>query len=156
MTQKWRITTNCLLVMVLAFSFALTGYADPGKGSQVNKPSHVANKQFKKNKNYKHDRGGSLDATDIIIAAGITYLEARRFAEGAHATGYKALPPGIQKNLMRGKPLPPGIAKKMVPSAMLGKLPVHPGYRWGIAGRDLILIHVATEAVADILHDVFK
>src|SRR5262245_14304565 len=32
-----------------------------------------------------------------------------------HAITPAALPPGIAKNLMRGKPLPPGIAKKALP-----------------------------------------
>ena len=70
-------------------------------------------------------------------------------------TGYKPLPPGIQKNLMRGKPLPPGIAKRGVPSGMLGRLPVHPGYEWLVVGRDLVLMATATAMVADVLHDVF-
>src|SRR5687767_6483057 len=32
-----------------------------------------------------------------------------------------ALPPGIAKNLARGKPLPPGIAKRAVPPALLAQ-----------------------------------
>lgn len=95
------------------------------------------------------------DATAALVTAGITALAARDIARGYNLVGYKALPPGIQKNLMRGKPLPPGIAKKLVPGGMLGHLPVHPGYEWRIAGRDLILIAIGTAIVADVLHDVF-
>jgi hypothetical protein len=43
-------------------------------------------------------------------------------------TGYDSLPPGIAKNLARGKPLPPGIAKKTVLTSMLGQLPYYLGY----------------------------
>ena len=42
----------------------------------------------------------------------ISYTTARALAVNYGLTGYKALPPGIAKNLARGKPLPPGIAKK--------------------------------------------
>ena len=78
---------------------------------------------------------------------------ARRVQAGA--TGYGSLPPGIRKNLARGKPMPPGIAKKMVPGAMLARLPVHPGYEWRVAGSDLILVAIATSVVADVLSGVF-
>lgn len=64
-------------------------------------------------------------------------------------------PPGIRKNLARGKPLPPGIAKKMVPGPMLARLPAYPGYEWRIAGSDLVLVAIATAVVADVLLNVF-
>jgi hypothetical protein len=90
-----------------------------------------------------------------LIYAGITAALAREYALDYGFGGYSSLPPGIRKNLARGKPLPPGIAKKMVPGPMLGRLPRYPGYEWRIAGSDLILISVATAVIADILYDVF-
>ncbi|MGE7959157.1 anti-virulence regulator CigR family protein [Pseudomonas sp. NPDC089530] len=63
-----------------------------------------------------------------------------------------ALPPGIQKNLARGKPLPPGIAKKL-DSRMLGRLPRYDGYEWQQAGTDLILVALATGLIYEVLHD---
>ncbi|UAW97328.1 RcnB family protein [Halopseudomonas nanhaiensis] len=66
----------------------------------------------------------------------------------------RTLPPGIQKNLQRGKPLPPGIAKKLDPG-LSGRLPQYPGYEWRQAGRDLILVAVATGIIEAILDDVF-
>src|SRR5690606_33591050 len=87
--------------------------------------------------------------------AGITAALAREYALDYGLCGYSTLPPGIRKNLARGKPLPPGIAKKMVPGSLLGRLPRHPGYEWRVAGTDLILISLATAVVADILYDVF-
>ncbi len=44
--------------------------------------------------------------------------------------GYQALPPGIAKNVVRGKALPPGIAKKTLPASMINDLPYYPGYEW--------------------------
>src|SRR5690242_1893055 len=41
----------------------------------------------------------------------------------AHPLGVKPLPPGIAKNIARGKPLPPGIAKRAVPREVLMLLP---------------------------------
>ncbi|MNF18899.1 hypothetical protein D3C81_1734650 [compost metagenome] len=66
------------------------------------------------------------------------------------------MPPGIAKNLARGKPLPPGIAKKMVPSSMLRDLPYYPGYEWRIAGDDLVLVALSTALVASVINGVFN
>lgn len=100
-----------------------------------------------------HVRG---DAFVDLVYAGITAALAHEYAlDYGLLGGYQALPPGIRKNLTRGKPLPPGIAKKMVPGSLLARLPSYPGYEWRIAGTDLILISIATAVVADVLYDVF-
>ncbi len=125
------------------------GKGNPHQGQKEGKPG-------KGNQGRKGGKGGYDTASSgSLIYAGITFAEARDLAVHHRLVGYSALPPGIQKNLARGKPLPPGIAKKMVPSDMLVRLPVHPGYEWRIAGRDLILVAVGTLIIADILHDVF-
>lgn len=62
----------------------------------------------------------------------------------------KALAPGIQKNLARGKPLPPGIAKKL-DGRLLGRLPHYDGYDWVQAGADLVLLTVATGIIHEVL-----
>ncbi|MFK3789714.1 MULTISPECIES: anti-virulence regulator CigR family protein [Pseudomonas] len=64
-----------------------------------------------------------------------------------------ALPPGIQKNLARGKPLPPGIARKL-DGRLLGQLPRYDGYEWRQAGTDLILVTVATGLIYEVLSGV--
>jgi Ni/Co efflux regulator RcnB len=64
-----------------------------------------------------------------------------------------SLPPGIQKNLARGKPLPPGIAKNM-DSRLLRQLPRYEGYEWKQLGRDVILVAIATGIVYEILENV--
>ncbi len=64
-----------------------------------------------------------------------------------------SLPPGIRKNVARGKPLPPGIAKNM-DSRLLAHLPHYDGYEWKQLGRDVILVAIATGIVYEILENV--
>lgn len=67
----------------------------------------------------------------------------------------KGLPPGIAKNLARGKPLPPGIAKQMLPPALLERLPAPPsGYERIIVDGKVLLVEVATQIIHDVLADV--
>jgi len=72
-----------------------------------------------------------------------------------HREGVKPLPPGIAKNLARGKPLPPGIAKTRVPDVVLVKLPWRPpGYTFFLLGDRIVLVD-AKGLVADILLSIF-
>lgn len=80
---------------------------------------------------------------------------ARRWAGELRLGGQAALPPGIRRNLARGKPLPPGIAKRTLPTPYLSRLPALDGYDWTMAGRDLVLVQAATGIIADVLADVF-
>ena len=67
----------------------------------------------------------------------------------------KPLPPGIAKNLARGKPLPPGIARTRVPHVVLVKLPWRPpGYTFFLVGDRIVLLN-ANGLVADILDSIF-
>jgi Ni/Co efflux regulator RcnB len=92
----------------------------------------------------------------ITINAGINAGQAREMAVSYQQTGYSSLPPGIRKNLARGKPLPPGIAKKLQSSPMLRQLPQHPGYEWQACGTDLVLVSIASQVIAEVLIDVFN
>jgi Ni/Co efflux regulator RcnB len=65
------------------------------------------------------------------------------------------LPPGIRKNLARGKPLPPGIAKR-VEGPLARDLPYYPGYEWTVAGEDALLIDSATRVIVDIIDNVLR
>lgn len=68
---------------------------------------------------------------------------------------HKALPPGIAKNLARGKPLPPGIAKRGLPDVLILALPPVPeGYERIVVAGKILLIEIATQVVRDILTDV--
>jgi hypothetical protein len=109
----------------------------------------------KHNKSEAVDSGGAVSS---LVTAGVTVAVARQYAldSGFKAGGYKPLPPGIQKNLARGKPLPPGIAKRSAPAGMISRLPHHAGHEWQVAGTDLVLVQVGTAIVADVLRDVFR
>lgn len=65
-----------------------------------------------------------------------------------------ALPPGVQKNLARGKPLPPGIGKKL-DGRLAKQLPHYEGYEWRQAGTDLILVSLASGIIYEVLNGAF-
>ena len=77
-----------------------------------------------------------------------------RTGNASKGKGDKRLPPGIAKNLQRGKPLPPGIAKQALPAALVSQLPPAPrGFeRIEVAGK-ILLVEVATQVVHDVLED---
>lgn len=73
----------------------------------------------------------------------------------AHRDAVKPLPPGIAKNLARGKPLPPGIARTRVPDVVLVQLPWRPrGYELFLVGDRVVLLD-PKGLVADILISIF-
>lgn len=74
----------------------------------------------------------------------------------AHPFGVTSLPPGIAKNVARGKPLPPGIAKRFLPPDLISTLPVYPGYEYLIVDRDVVLVDTATGIVTDILTNLLR
>lgn len=155
-----RISIALLLSSIVAIQPVLAdpppGKGNPNKGSQGN----IGNNGNKGNSDTGQGQGNAQDnssdlATGLVIA-GITAIAAQNLATNYGMVGYAPLPPGIAKNLARGKPLPPGIAKKYPPNAMLGQLPYHPGYEWRVAGSDLILVAIGTAIVADVLRNVFR
>ena len=66
----------------------------------------------------------------------------------------KPLPPGIAKNLARGKRVPPGLMRSRLPNDLIVKLPPRQGYEWAIA-NDVVILIDATGIVRDILRNVF-
>ena len=68
---------------------------------------------------------------------------------------HNGLPPGISKNLARGKALPPGIAKNYLPDGLRNSLPAPPaGYERIIVDGKILLVEIATQVVHDILTDL--
>ena len=64
------------------------------------------------------------------------------------------MPPGIEKNLSRGKALPPGIAKQYLPAYLVDTLPVLPtGLEYLVAAGKLLLVEAATQIIRDVLLD---
>ena len=165
-----------LYIVVMAGALAVTGPAqadpppgkgnssagqsgNPGKGNQGNGNPGKGNQGQGNSGQDGGQRGADSAVLDAVltglVVASITQADARNLALQYGLTGYSPLPPGIQKNLARGKPLPPGIAKQMVPGPMLGRLPQYPGYEWRVAGTELILVNLATLAIAQVLQQVF-
>ncbi|WP_368543384.1 anti-virulence regulator CigR family protein [Enterobacter soli] len=163
-----RFTTTALAV-VLSLTFAAApAMANPGNGNghgngngggQGNSGNHgngnAGNHGNKQNGNHE-DAGKSRKSVSDDVDARVSFDRARHLALNYGLTGYDSLPPGIAKNLARGKPLPPGIAKKTVPAKMLGQLPSYPGYEWRVVGDNLVLIALSTAIVTTIINGVFK
>ena len=143
------------LMLAVCLGLSVPVLADPPEGK--GKPDKSEKHAGKKNKAASGEDSGS-GKTSVLVSAGITAAVAHGYAldAGVDMRSYKSLPPGIRKNLARGKPLPPGIAKKVAPPNVLARLPHYPGYDWQVAGSDLILVQVGTAIVADVLQDVFR
>lgn len=94
------------------------------------------------------------DADIRIISA--WYKDQQSTNKGRPAKGKRnGLPPGIAKNLERGKSLPPGIAKQYLPEGLNHKLSKPPtGYERIIVGGKILLIEVATQVIHDVLTDM--
>lgn len=66
--------------------------------------------------------------------------------------GNQGIPPGLAK---KGGALPPGIAKRQLPNNLLAQLPPPPrGYERVIVDKDVLLVHIATQVVHDVLQHV--
>ncbi|WP_341303551.1 anti-virulence regulator CigR family protein [Pseudomonas sp. TMP25] len=126
-----------LLLAGLGFAISLTGAEAAPKHDKPNKQSDDSNVQVDL-------RGPSIDIGQVRIILGNN----RDLIGPA-----QSLPPGIRKNLARGKPLPPGIAKRF-DSRLLGKLPHYDGYEWRQAGTDMVLVTLATGLIYEILDRV--
>ena len=169
-----RFTTTALAV-VLSLTFATAPVmANPGNGnggghgngggqgnggSHGNSGSHGngnSGTHGNKQNNGQENPGKSNKSVSDDVDARVSFDHARHLALNYGLTGYESLPPGIAKNLARGKPLPPGIAKKTVPASMLGQLPSYPGYEWRVVGDDLVLIALSTAVVTTIINGVFR
>jgi len=104
---------------------------------------------------HRDDAGTGLEI-GVEVAFSVDDRNAvQRYFE-SHSVVPDHLPPGIAKNLARGKPLPPGIAKKVLPGELLAELPPRSGYDYVLVGADVLLVDMATHIVADILRDAIR
>ena len=82
------------------------------------------------------------------------YFEQSHSKKSHGKKGAKGLPPGIEKNLQRGKALPPGIAKQALPVDLSGRLPPPAsGYERIVVSGKILLVEIATQVIHDILTD---
>lgn len=169
-----RITPTVIFAFALAIVSAPSlSDPPPGKGqsgnNQASEGSNAANasknakgsneskgsKGSKGSESYQSHTPTGFVANDLI-SAGITLVAARELAIQSGTIGYQPLPPGIAKNLARGKPLPPGIAKRNAPESLLQGLPRHVGYEWLRAGTDLLLVNTASRVISDVLVNALR
>jgi hypothetical protein len=130
-----------------------SGKGGPGKGG----PDKGAHGPSAKG----HGTAPVAGRTDMgaMLAAGATAAAVSALLGGQAgllSVGAAPLPPGIRKNLARGKPLPPGIARQAVPQPLLARLPAVDGHTWIRLGTELVLVGIATEIVAQVIHGVFS
>lgn len=82
--------------------------------------------------------------------------EALRFYGERNPSAAQALPPGIRKQLERGRPLPPGIARKVAPGPLAQRLEVPDGFQLLEAGTNLLLVEAATGIVHDLIRGLIS
>lgn len=94
------------------------------------------------------------DAEVRIISAWYSEHKSRKNHKPGKG-GRNGLPPGIAKNLARGKSLPPGIAKQYLPEGLRQDLPTPPaGYERVVIDGKILLVEIATQVIHDVLMDV--
>jgi len=96
-----------------------------------------------------------------VSLAGVTLsaelsTQIRSFYASRPVSNVESLPPGIRRNLARGKPLPPGIAKRSAPPELASRVHLRDGYELVEVGVDVFLVEVATNVVHDVLMDVIR
>lgn len=101
---------------------------------------------------------GDVIAKSIIDSSSRALIE-EYFRD--HPQPVEALPPGIAKNVARGKPLPPGIAKRSIPDPLQTELrrrdsSVGKIVDALIVGDDVALVDAATGVVVDIIVDIVR
>jgi hypothetical protein len=175
MSISTRFATSTALALTLVLSsipapaFAEKGGGKPdwaGDKGGHGKPDNGHGKPDKGGKgsrersNDSHVQGGAggIDASGVLAAGATAALVSALLGGQTQplAVGAKPLPPGIQKNLARGKPLPPGIAKQRLPQSLSVRLPVVDGHDWVRIGTELVLVGIATNLVAQVIHNVFN
>jgi len=108
--------------------------------------------------------GGGADAgpdASMGVSAGVSISVGDRerilaFYSSRPAQEVEGLPPGIRRNLSRGKPLPPGIAKRSPPPELRASLELREGFEIVEVGLDVFLVEVATNVIHDVLMDIVR
>lgn len=145
-----------LLIGATALMLSSTALAQPAHA-----PAHGARDNASQPERHRGGEGRYESDSRRSLSEG--YVDLPRFNEREllrllrrhDAPRAESLPPGIQRNLERGKPLPPGIAKRF-DGPIVHELPRYPGYEWERVGADVVLIEAATRVVVDVLVDALR
>lgn len=135
---------GCAVVLAL-LSIPPVLAKNPDNQGNGNSQGNSKSKENSKNSNKKE-----------MHYAGISQKEAKKYAKQYKFYGYKPLPPGIRKNMARGKPIPPGLAYNRLPAPYLATLPRYSGYEWRGYGSDLVLVSIASNLIADVIIDALN
>ena len=147
-----RTLTLGLLISALLLAGG-NAWADSGKPKNNGNPGQQGQSQNKHNKDHSSP-GKKQKSYEQDYDGDYAYIQ-RIFEQNKGKSGYQSLPPGISKNLQRGKPLPPGIAKKFN-ADIENQLPYYPGNVWRQVGSDAVLIDATTSVVREIMKDVLR
>ena len=145
-----------LLIGASALMLSSTALAQPAHA-----PAHGARDNASQPERYRGGEGRYESDSRRSLSKGYVDLprinerELLRLLRRHDAPRAESLPPGIQRNLERGKPLPPGIAKRF-DGPIAHELPRYPGYEWERVGADVVLIEAATRVVVDVLVDALR
>ena len=92
--------------------------------------------------------------SDREAAIILEYYRGHEAQQPRTGKGRKSLPPGIAKNLRRGKPMPAGIAKQILPAGLIDLLPRVPrGFERVVLDGRVLLVEIATQVIHDVLED---
>lgn len=98
--------------------------------------------------------GADVQVSAVVIFRNTDQATFRDYF-GTHKITAQPLPPGIAKNVARGKPLPPGIAKRTLPGGLLAIGPkVGPDVSFAIVGD--VVVALRSGVVIDVLVGVFR
>lgn len=165
-----RLCAAGLIAAMGVAAYGLTGTADGGLGpasAYAKNDKAQGGKPEGKGKPADAGRSASDDETveeriedEIVdeVLDGVFGEDEREIIETyARERGVRtsSLPPGIAKNVQRGKPLPPGIAKRGLPQDLESRLPpLREGLERIIVGDDVTIVEEGTRIVVDVLKDV--
>jgi hypothetical protein len=126
-----------VLAVAVAVAVAVFGGAVSGQGKSQGK-----------------GKGGASSASITVVFRDSDRVTFRDYFV-THKIAPQALPPGIAKNVARGKPLPPGIAKRAVPAELLVIGPrVEKDVSFAIVGE--LVVALKGGIVIDVMAGVFK
>jgi hypothetical protein len=97
---------------------------------------------------------------DVVITDGEASINRAYYRDQAAPRNgkkkdHRGLPPGIAKNLQRGKSLPPGIAKQALPASLNDLLrPPPDGFERIVLSGKVLLVEIATQVIHDVLDDM--